>query len=226
VSEGDEGRRGFVRIAVIGTGKMGRGFAQALAPTHEVVVGSRGPARAAATASTAGAAGSGTYADAAANAEVVILTVPWEAMDETLGQLGDLAGTVVIDVSYPYNKREREALRGRSTAEAIQEQLPSARVFKGWNHVHARHLTDPEVDGIAASVLIAGDDPQAKDVVFAIARDMGFHPVDAGPLRATRDLDKLVGVMLFVRLGPFRVLSPPPGHPPGSARRRPVPGRR
>jgi hypothetical protein len=188
---------------------MGRGFAQALAPTHEVVLGSRDPDRAAATASRTGAAGSGTYAGAAANADVVILTVPWQAVDETLGQLGDLPGTVVIDVSYPYGKREREALKGRSTAEVIQERVPSARVFKGWNHVHAKHLTDPEVDGIAASVLIAGDDPEAKDIVFAMARDMGFHPVDAGPLRATRDLEKLVGVMLFVRLGPFRVLSPP-----------------
>jgi predicted dinucleotide-binding enzyme len=98
-------------------------------------------------------------------------------------------------------------LQGKSTAELIQERLPSARVFKGWNHVHARHLTEPLVDGIAASVLIAGDDPAAKEMVFAIARDMGFHPVDAGPLRAARDLEKLVGVMLFLRLGPFRVLS-------------------
>lgn len=198
-----------MRIAVIGTGKMGRGFTQALVPTHEVVVGSRNPDRAAATASKTGAARGATYADAAADADVVILTVPWQAIEETLGQLGDLPGTVVVDVSYPHNKRERDALKGSSTAEAIQQRLPSARVFKGWNHVHARHLTDPAVGGIAASVLIAGDDPEAKDMVFAMARDMGFHPVDAGPLRATRDLEKLVGVMLFLRLGPFRVLSPP-----------------
>jgi 8-hydroxy-5-deazaflavin:NADPH oxidoreductase len=198
-----------VRIAIVGTGKMGRGFAQALAPTHQVVIGSRDPNKAAATASKTGAAGSGTYANTVANADVVILTVPWQAMDETLAQLGDLPGTVVIDVSFPYSKREREALSGSSTAEVIQQRLPRARVFKGWNHVHARHLTEPEVDGIAASVLIAGDDPEAKDIVFTLARDMGFHPVDAGPLRATRDLEKLVGVMLFVKLGPFRVLSRP-----------------
>jgi len=86
--------------------------------------------------------------------------------------------------------------------------LPSARVLKGWNHVHAKHLTEPEMDGIAASVLIAGDDADAKQTVFGIARDMGFHPVDVGPLRATRDLESLVSTMLFVRLGPFRVLSP------------------
>lgn len=197
-----------MRIAVIGTGKMGRGFAQALAPKHEVVVGSRDPDRAAATASKTGAAGGATYAAAAANADLVILTVPWKAMDEALDQLGDLTDTVVIDVSYPY-KREREALRGSSTAEVIQRRLPRAKVFKGWNHIYAKHLTEPEVGGIAASVLIAGDDPEGKDLVFATARDMGFHPVDAGPLKATRDLENLVGVMLFLRLGPFRVLSQP-----------------
>ena len=195
-----------MRIAIIGTGKMGRGFAEALAPKHEVVIGSRDPKKAVATASKTGATGGTTYPEASANADVVILTVPWHAMNETLRELGDLAGTVVIDVAYPY-KAEREALQGTSTAELIQKRLPGAKVFKGWNHVHARYLTDPAVDGIAASVLITGDDPEAKDVVFAMARDMGFHPVDAGPLRATRDLEKLVSVMLFLRLGPFRVLS-------------------
>ena len=91
-----------MRIGIIGTGKMGRGFAQALAPTHEVVVGSRDPDKAAATAAKTGAARGATYPDAASYADIVILTVPWQAMDETLGQLGDLRGTVVVDVSYPY----------------------------------------------------------------------------------------------------------------------------
>ena len=196
-----------MRIGVIGTGKMGKGFASALAPRHEVIVGSRDEDRARATASKVGAAGGATYAEAAADADVVILTVPWEAMEETLAQLGELRETVVVDVSYPYNKREREALKGSSTAEEIQARLPRARVFKGWNHMHARHLTEPEVEGIAASVLIAGDDRAAKDIVFEVARDMGFHPVDVGPLKASRELERLVGMMLFVKLGPIRVLS-------------------
>jgi predicted dinucleotide-binding enzyme len=171
-------------------------------------VGSRDPDRAGQVASATGAARGATYAEAAADAEVVILTVPWPAMDDTLGQLGELDQTVVVDVSWPSRKREREALKGSSTAEQIQQRLPRARVVKGWNHVHAQHLTAPEVDGIAASVLIAGDDPEAKQTVFALAADMGFHPVDVGPLKATRELERLVGMMLFVRLGPLRVLSP------------------
>jgi NADPH-dependent F420 reductase len=198
-----------VKVAVIGTGRMGTGFATALAPTHQVTVGSRDPERARRTASATGASRGAGYADAAADAEVVILTVPWEAMDDTLGQLGELDGRVVVDVSFPTRKAEREALlKAGSTAEQIQKRLPRARVVKGWNHVHAPHLTAPEVDGIAASVLLAGDDPDAKRTVFALARDMGFHPVDVGPLKATRDLERLVGTMLFVRLGPLRVLTP------------------
>jgi NADPH-dependent F420 reductase len=197
-----------MKVAIIGTGRMGKGFATALARRHEVTVGSRDPARGRQAAAATGAARGTTYAEAAADAEVVILTVPWEAIDETLRQLGELDQMVVVDVSWPARKREREALQGSSTAEQIQRRLPRARVVKGWNHVHAQHLTAPEVDGIAASVLIAGDDPQAKQAVFALATDMGFHPVDVGPLKVTRELERLVGVMLFVRLGPLRVLSP------------------
>jgi predicted dinucleotide-binding enzyme len=133
---------GAVKVAIIGTGRMGRGFATALAPKHQVTVGSRDPDRAGQVASATGATRGATYAEAAADAEVVILTVPWEAMDDTLRQLGELNQTVVVDVSFPYRKAEREALlKGSSTAEEIQQRLPHARVVKGWNHVHAQHLT-------------------------------------------------------------------------------------
>ena len=71
-----------VKVAIIGTGRMGRGFATALAPKHQVTVGSRDPKRAHQTASKTGAARGTTYAEAAADAEVVILTVPWAAMED------------------------------------------------------------------------------------------------------------------------------------------------
>jgi 8-hydroxy-5-deazaflavin:NADPH oxidoreductase len=198
-----------VRIAVIGTGKMGRGFAMALHPQHEVVFGSRDPERAGKDVRSTGAVGAVSPAEAAAGADVVILAVPWQSMEETLDRLGDLAGTVVVDISVPYGK-EREALGRRSTGEVIQKRLPGARVVKGWNHVFAQYLIAPEVEGIASSVLLAGDDPKAKQIVSALARDMGFHPVDVGGLRQSYHLDRLVSMMLFVKLGPFRVLTAPP----------------
>jgi predicted dinucleotide-binding enzyme len=197
-----------VRIAVIGTGKMGRGFAAALQREHEVVFGSRDPEKAGKVVRSTDAAGATFPAEATAGAEVVILAVPWQAMEETLARLGALDGPVVVDVSVPYGK-EREALGRRSTGEVVQKGLPGARVVKGWNQVFAQYLTAPEVEGIASSVLLAGDDPQAKQIVSALARDMGFHPVDVGGLRQSYHLDRLVSMMLFVRLGPFRVLRAP-----------------
>ncbi len=188
---------------------MGRGFAAALSSRHEVVFGSRDPARAGKVVRSTGAAGAMSSVEAAAGAEVVVLAVPWQAMDETLVRLGELAGTVVVDVSVPHGK-EREALGRRSSGEVVQKRLPRARVVKGWNHVFAQSLTAPEVDGVAPSVLLAGDDREAKRIVSALARDMGFHPVDVGSLRESYHLDRLVSMMLFVKLGPFRVLSAPP----------------
>jgi 8-hydroxy-5-deazaflavin:NADPH oxidoreductase len=198
-----------VRVAIIGTGRMGRGFAMALSPRHEVLFGSRNPDRAAKVVRSTGAAGAMSPGEAAVGADVVILAVPWQAIEETSLRLGHLDETVLVDVSVPYGK-EREALGRHSSGEVVQKRFPRARVVKGWNHVYARYLTTPDVDGIASSVLLAGDDPEAKRIVSALARDMGFHPVDVGRLRESYHLDRLVSMMLFVKLGPFRVLSAPP----------------
>ena len=188
---------------------MGRGFATALSPKHEVVFGSRDPTRAAKVVRATGATDALPPVNAAAGSDVVILAVPWRAMEEMLPSLGDLDGTVVVDVSAPYGP-EREALGRRSSGEFVQRRLRRARVVKGWNHVFAKYLTQPKVNGIATSLLLAGDDPDAKRVVSGLARDMGFHPVDVGAMRQCAHLDRLVSMMLFVKLGPFRVLSAPP----------------
>jgi predicted dinucleotide-binding enzyme len=198
-----------VRIAIIGTGRMGRGFASALAPQHEVVFGSRDPGGARNVVRSTGAVEAMSPREAVADAEAVFLAVPWRAMRETTAGLGNLDGIVVVDISVPFGK-EREALGRRSSGEVVQKLLPGALVVKGWNHVFAQHLTAPTVDGIAPSVLLAGDDRRAKLVVSGLARDMGFHPVDVGKLRESYHLDRLVSMMLFVKLGPFRVLSAPP----------------
>jgi predicted dinucleotide-binding enzyme len=194
-----------VRIAIVGTGKMGRAFATALSALHEVVFGSRDPKRAGKVVTSTGAAAAATPSEAVAGADVMILAVPWHAMDEMLPQLGDLDQTVVIDVSVPYGK-EREALGRRSSGEVVQRRLRRARVVKGWNHVFARDITAGAVEGIAPSVLIAGDDDDAKRVVAELARDIEFHPVDVGSLRQSHHLDRLVSMILFVKLGRFRVL--------------------
>jgi predicted dinucleotide-binding enzyme len=180
-----------MRIGIIGSGNMASAFARGLADRHEVWIGSRDAERGKRTASELGAAGGGTYEDAVRDADVVILAVPWSAAEETSARLGDLSGTVVLDVTNPYVDGKLQPLQGSSTAEEIQKWLPGARVVKGWNTVFSANLERPEVGGMASSVLIAADDQPAKETVFQIARDLGFDPFDVGALEATRSLELL-----------------------------------
>ena len=182
-----------MRIGIVGTGNMASGFARGLKDKHEVWLGSRDTERGKQAADETGATGGGSYSDVVADADVVILAVPWTAVDETLPQLGDLSGKVLIDITNPYTAEGLVPLEGTSTAEEIQKKAAGAKVVKGWNHVYGVNLNRPDVDGTPASVLIAGDDSAAKETVFQIARDMGFDPVDVGELSATRHLERLVG---------------------------------
>lgn len=182
-----------MKVAVIGAGKMGGGFAKALAPKHEVAIGSREPERAALFAKEVGAAKGGSYADAVAGAEVLFLTVPWPAVDETLAELGNLSGKVLVDVTNPYVGGNLQLHDGTSNAEEIQRKVPGSRVVKGWNTIFAPVLnSSPDFGGQAASVFLAGDDDEAKEIVATLARDIGFDPVDCGPLAGARDLEKLL----------------------------------
>lgn len=199
-----------MRIGVVGTGNMGSGFARALKDTHEVWLASRDAERGKRAADETGATGGGSYADVIPDADVVILAVPWGAVDETLPQLGDLSGKVLVDITNPYTAEGLVPLEGTSTAEEVQKKAPGARVVKGWNHVYSTNLTRPDADGVAASVLIAGDDPAAKETVSQIARDMGFDPVDVGELSMTRQLERFLKAMGGLKLGadrPLKVLN-------------------
>lgn len=178
-------------------GGLGRQFA---AGGHKVVVGSRDPARAAALAEEIGGAGHGTYGEAAAQADALLLAVNWWNVDETLPQLGDVDGKILIDCTNPYTDDTYSTfadLGGTSAAEVIQQRLPGARVVKGWNHVFASIVnSSPDFDGVAASVLLAGDDEEAKAAVSELARDAGYDPVDAGPLWSASNIEKVAALMV------------------------------
>lgn len=195
-----------IRVAVIGTGRMGAALAGRLAATdHEVRLGSRDRERGRQRAVEVGAAFGGTCRAAAANAEVVILAVPWSAVSETLELLGDLDGTVLVDVTNPLmdaGSSEHDLL-GSSGAEQIQAAVPRARVVKAWNHIYAAVVRrSVDFGGVAATVFIAGDDPEAKELVAALVSAIGYDPADAGPLASARYLEPLAGLMTTLdRLG-------------------------
>jgi predicted dinucleotide-binding enzyme len=175
---------------------MGGALARQLAAAgHEVRVGSRDPERGRLKAAEAGAAFGGTYATAAANAEVVVLAVPFGAAFESLAELGYLDGTVVVDVTNQMGEAGNRG-SGRSCAEQIQDFVPEARVVKAWNHLYAAVIRrSADFGGVAATVFVAGDDADAKQLVSSLARDVGYDPADAGPITSARYLEPLAELM-------------------------------
>ena len=93
----------------------------------------------------------------------------------------DLDGKIVVDITNRYVDGGLEGVPARYAHELLQEWAPGARVVKAFNHVGAARLTQPQVGGETPSVLIAGDDVEAKEVVAGLAREIGFEPVDVGP---------------------------------------------
>jgi NADPH-dependent F420 reductase len=193
-----------VKIAIVGAGRVGIALARRLLGTHEVFVGSRDPARAQAIAEGLGAAGSGTYKEVADRAEVVVFAVPWWGVSESLAEVGDLAGKVVVDTVNPFTDESYTTmveLTGSSAAEEIQRAKPKARVVKGWNTVHAQVIDSdlgPDFNGIRTNVFVCGEDTEARAIVAELARELGYVPVDCGPLSSARFLEAISG--LKVRL--------------------------
>ena len=185
-------------VARIGTGEV----ASALGPEfaalgHRIIYGSRNPDRehvrqlVARTGTDASALG---QAEAAAEADIVLLAVPWNVVEEVVRNLGDLSGKIVIDPTNPRVIAEdglRDYAVESSNAEIIQNMAPGARVVKAFNTMGWETMVDPDSTGGPVTVPLVGNDPEAKATVAAIVEGMGLEPVDLGPVRYAHAVESL-----------------------------------
>jgi predicted dinucleotide-binding enzyme len=183
-----------MRVGILGSGLMGSKLGTLFARAgHDVVFSyARSEAKLRGLARDAGhGARAGTPAEAARHAEAVLLAVHWSRFDDVLGQAGDLAGKVVLTCSLPMDDSDSALIVGRTTsgAEELARKLPAAAVVSAFNTIpsevlfgtfEARHRTP------RPSLVYCGDDPAAKRVAETLIRDVGFDPIDAGPLRIAR----------------------------------------
>jgi hypothetical protein len=142
---------------------------------------------------------------AAAAASVVILAVPFGAIDDALRALGGaIDGKILVDVTNALTPDYQLAL-GFSTsgAEELQKKAPEAHVAKAFNTVFAANMDTGQVKGERLSAFVASDDHDAKATVLEMARAIGFDAVDAGPLRNARLLEPLgyFNIQLGMKLG-------------------------
>ncbi len=183
-------------LGIIGAGHIGTALAQAATDAgHDVVLSnSRGPETLAGLVdaisgrpSRKGSVRAATAAEAGAAGDLVVVTVPLKAVDDV--PVEPLAGKVVIDTDNYYPERDGHiaALDDESTttAELLQEHLPTSRVVKAFNHILAADITarrtPPGTPGRRA-IAIAGDDASAKEAATSLVDDLGFDVVDLGPL--------------------------------------------
>jgi len=197
---------------VIGTGNvggaLGRRWAQA---GHQVVFGTRDATsnKVLALLVEAGEnARASTPPEAVEGAEVVVLATPWEVTETILGSLGDLSGTILIDCTNPLRAGLAGLTVGGETSggEQVAAWAPGARVVKAFNTTGSRNMADPDY-GVGRIVMpIAGDDEEAKASVMGLAEELGFEPVDVGPLTQARYLEPMA--LLWITLAYVQGLGP------------------
>lgn len=186
-----------MRIAIIGAGNVGGTLGRAWAAKgNEVAFGVRSPndAKVQALVSAAGkSASAATVKEAAAGAEVVVLATPWDATQAALEDAGDLRGKVLIDATNPLKPDLSGLTIGLSTSggEQVAEWASGAKVVKAFNTIGAIHMADGRFGAQCAGMFLCGDDAGAKATVSRLASELGFDPVDCGPLTQARLLEPL-----------------------------------
>lgn len=193
---------GIETVAVIGTGDMGNTLGPKLAEVgYLVVYGSRDPSSERVqdlVDRTAPNAKAKTQKEAAQSADIVLLAVPWPAMEHVAQNLGNLDGKIVIDVSFPFEQGPDgypQFTVETSSAEMIQGWNPGAHVIK-WSMPTAYYIDEPQELGGRPQNLIAGNDRESKEAVAKMAYAIGQDPFDAGPLRMSRAVE--AQVLLFM----------------------------
>ena len=188
-----------MNITIVGSGSVGRALGGGWRKAgHSVTYATRDPAGA--KTAELKREGFGVVPQAGAGlADVIVLAVPWSGIEATMKALGDLSGKVVIDCTDPLNATRELALGfNDSGGETVARLSPGARVVKAFSTTGADNMADSRYPGGKLMMAIAGDDAAAKTTVMALASDLGFEPVDTGPLAMSRYLEPLA--MLWINL--------------------------
>jgi predicted dinucleotide-binding enzyme len=188
-----------MRLAIIGTGNVGKAIGTGLqGKGHDITFGTRNLNKPGPWTETG--AKLALPADAAANADIVILALPWGAAQSAVQGLGPLAGQVVIDCMNPLGMvgGALGLMLGHSTSggEMVQSWLPQAHVVKTLNQVGAEIIAQNAALPLRPVMFMAGNDSASKTKSASLLADLGFQPQDSGDLTKSRLLEPLA--MLWI----------------------------
>jgi predicted dinucleotide-binding enzyme len=173
---------------------------------HDVLIGSREPAKgASAAAALGGGARGGTIREAAEHGDAVLLAVHFAIVREAIVAAGPLTGKVVIDCGNPLTADFMGLTVGFTTsaAEQLAAMVPGAKVVKAFNHNLSAALGALEGTPSGEAGFYCGDDASAKALVATLIGQVGLNPIDAGPLTNARYLEPLaqLEIQLAYKMG-------------------------
>jgi predicted dinucleotide-binding enzyme len=202
-----------MRVGVLGTGTVGQTLGTGLiALGHDVMNGSRSANndKSAAWAAAAGKrASTGTFADAAAFGELIVLSTLWTGTENAIFLAGsqNFAGKTVIDTTNPLVVSDGLPSLALGTTdsggEQVQRWLPDAHIVKAFNIVGPPHMVHPALPGGPPDMFIAGNEDAAKAIVTEILTAFGWSTIDIGGIEGARLLEPLciLWVLYGVRTG-------------------------
>jgi len=187
-----------MRVGILGSGLMGGklgtifalaghdvvfSYARSMEKLKKLARGVHGKAH--------GSARPGSPREAAQAANALLLAVHWSRIEDVLNQTGDLSGKVVVTCSLPMNDDNTELVVAHTSsgAEEFARRLPNAQVVSAFNTIPSEVLFgvyEAKSKGRRPSLVYCGDDKGSKAVAAELIRDVGFDPLDAGPLRIAR----------------------------------------
>jgi predicted dinucleotide-binding enzyme len=197
-----------MRIGILGSGLMGGKLGTLFARAgHEVVFSyARNPKKLKRLArDAAGNAQAGTPREAAQEADALLLAVHWSRIKDVLNQAGDLSRKVIVSCSLPMNADDTKLVLAHTSsgAEALAKMIPKARVVAAFNTVPSEVLFDvykAKRKASRPSLVYCGDNRSGKALAATLIREVGFDPLDAGPLRIARYMEPfalLVGQLAY-----------------------------
>jgi len=183
-----------MRVGILGSGLMGGKLGTIWARAGHAVVFSyaRSKQKLEKLAREAhGNARAGTPGEAAREADALLLAVHWSRVDDVLKQAGDVSGKVIVNCSLPMNADDTDLVIAHTSSgsEALAQKVPKARIVSAFNTVPSEVLFgvfEARRKATKPSLVYCGDDARSKKIAAELIQDVGFDPIDAGPLRVAR----------------------------------------
>jgi len=188
-----------MNITIVGSGNVGRALGGGWKKAgHSVTFAARDPAGAKSAELKKEGFAVAPQSESG-KADAVVIAVPWTGIEATIAALGNLSGKVLVDATNPLTANLELALGfSDSAGETVARHAKGARVVKAFNTTGANNMANSKYAAGKLMMPVAGDDAPAKKTVMALAADLGFEPVDAGPLAMSRHLEPMA--MTWIKL--------------------------